>query len=358
MLVLLMAFAVKALAADYEVFIDNFSINPGQRQTVSVMMNNAGPVSSLQFEVEMPEGLSIVGSPTLNPDRISSNAHTISKTTVNGKSRFVILERTGVDPANSAILGNEGALFSFQVSAASTFKSGTIRISEVYGSNNTDPLLENKEIVMPSTETEVLAHVGSFSLNPEAVVLKEGETGTIDFVLTNDVSLNGLQADILIPEGLELVANEQGGLFNYSDRLSLNVEIGSNPIAGGYRIMLASLSGDAFAGTDGTLFSFSVKANEVAENLTVTVENVRVSTTAISASYALSGFAVTTVTVESAEEPEVEGDLTGDGEVSVADIQAVINAWKDVSADTKFDVNGDGEINVADIQYLINLMKK
>ena len=53
-----------------------------------------------------------------------------------------------------------------------------------------------------------------------------------------------------------------------------------------------------------------------------------------------------------------KGDVNGDGEVSVADVNRLIEMVLSASgsADAKADVNGDGEVNVADINEVINII--
>jgi hypothetical protein len=53
-------------------------------------------------------------------------------------------------------------------------------------------------------------------------------------------------------------------------------------------------------------------------------------------------------------------DLNGDGKVSTADIQVIINEMKKPasSQNMSYDLNGDGKISTADIQVIINEMKK
>ena len=46
-------------------------------------------------------------------------------------------------------------------------------------------------------------------------------------------------------------------------------------------------------------------------------------------------------------------DVNGDGEVSVSDVNAVINAILRGLNDSKYDVNGDGEISVNDVNIII-----
>ncbi len=51
------------------------------------------------------------------------------------------------------------------------------------------------------------------------------------------------------------------------------------------------------------------------------------------------------------------GDVNGDGEVNIADINAVIDAiLNDVMMEDRYDVNGDGELNIADINAIIDII--
>ena len=51
------------------------------------------------------------------------------------------------------------------------------------------------------------------------------------------------------------------------------------------------------------------------------------------------------------------GDVNGDREVNIADVNAVINIILSGNDDnTAADVNGDGEINIADVNAIINII--
>ena len=50
------------------------------------------------------------------------------------------------------------------------------------------------------------------------------------------------------------------------------------------------------------------------------------------------------------------GDVNGDGEVNIADVNAVIDMILSGSATMAGDVNGDGEVNIADVNALIGLI--
>jgi hypothetical protein len=63
-----------------------------------------------------------------------------------------------------------------------------------------------------------------------------------------------------------------------------------------------------------------------------------------------------TWTIEQGEEPGVEGDLDGDGKVSIADAVSVLNFMAAGEYDVKADLNGDGQVNIADYVSILNIM--
>ena len=50
------------------------------------------------------------------------------------------------------------------------------------------------------------------------------------------------------------------------------------------------------------------------------------------------------------------GDVNGDGEVNIADVNAVIDVILNGENDQAGDVNGDGEVNIADVNFIINII--
>ena len=52
----------------------------------------------------------------------------------------------------------------------------------------------------------------------------------------------------------------------------------------------------------------------------------------------------------------IPGDVNADGDVNIADVNAVIDCILGSAADLKCDVNSDGDINIADVNYLIDLI--
>ena len=56
----------------------------------------------------------------------------------------------------------------------------------------------------------------------------------------------------------------------------------------------------------------------------------------------------------------IKGDVNGDGEVNVADVNAVMDiilaGYADDNTTARADVNGDGEVNIADVNAVIDLI--
>ena len=60
--------------------------------------------------------------------------------------------------------------------------------------------------------------------------------------------------------------------------------------------------------------------------------------------------------VSGGEDPGVPGDVNGDGEVSIADVNAVIDMILNGNPSMNGDVNGDGEVGIADVNAVIDLI--
>jgi hypothetical protein len=56
------------------------------------------------------------------------------------------------------------------------------------------------------------------------------------------------------------------------------------------------------------------------------------------------------------EEHGRKGDVNGDNEINIADINALIDLILTGGSNDRADVNGDGEINIADINAVIDLI--
>ena len=188
----------------------------------------------------------------------------------------------------------------------------------------------------------------------EDFTISPGETRTISILLDNEVEYTAFQSDIYLPEGLSVEKDGDYCVIDLSDRKArshiLNTAIQQD---GAIRLLCYSGSVSPFKGTSGALVYMNVKAsNDFAGPKTILIKNTRFGTT--------SGeeiqFPNETCNVTSSN-PSIRGDVNGDGEVNIADINVIINIilGYDVDEETfdRADVNGDGEVNIADINAVI-----
>ena len=107
-----------------------------------------------------------------------------------------------------------------------------------------------------------------------------------------------------------------------------------------------------FTKTDGTTLTCPVEDLR----LTYDCSNVYISHAEGETEIALSALVSMCFTNENPQEPIVQGDVNSDGEVNIADINAVIAAILSGhdSYEGSADVNGDGEVNIADVNSIID----
>ena len=55
-------------------------------------------------------------------------------------------------------------------------------------------------------------------------------------------------------------------------------------------------------------------------------------------------------------EKPIHGDLNGDGEVGIADVNAMIDAVLNKNSGEQYDFDGDGEVIISDVMALISFL--
>lgn len=241
--------ATVAAMAENKVYIEPFSIVPGEMATVNVMMDNDDDISSLQLDLNLPAGLTYVGNEERNTERITRTSHTLNATDYPAVTKRFTIFAKGVTAEKTAIAGKSGVLFSFDVMAEKWFNGGEVVLSNVVGSDAT--VVPAVEKPMSNRSLDVKADAGTFSLAPEAVSLTFAKMDTVDVYLANTIALTGLEARLNLPEGVEVEKALMG------DRLSDNAAVSYEARSG--KILIESLTNDEFAETDAPLFSIVLK---------------------------------------------------------------------------------------------------
>lgn len=263
--VCLLSFATASAFADgnsdnNKVYVEPFSIVPGENAIVNVAMKNDSVMSSLQFDIELPEGLELIGDEERNNDRITRTSHSLNITDYNSTgysaTRVTILAK-GSKPEKKAILGKEGVLFTFNVKADEKFNGGKIQLSHVIGSDATK-MIDGKNVPaierrMNNSEANVTADAGTVSYGPEALNITFTKNDTLSFYLDNKIENPvAVEANINLPEGVVVDDVLMG------DRISDNTSVNYNAVGDNVtKIMVESIQNDPFD-ADKTLPVFQV----------------------------------------------------------------------------------------------------
>ena len=338
---------IAAFAQGNKLYIEDFDIAPGETKTLDIILENEDPVSSLQFEITFPTGLSYVEN-TL--ERVTSRITRTSHSIVAAKQgenvyRMGILS-TSSEMANSAVKLKEGALLRIKVKADIDYKGSSIQITDIIGSNGTvsDPV----RLDMDACEVNANVHVGDLKNEQTDVVVRPLEFATVDFALDNIIDIVGLQAVVTLPEGINLAEDKYGEYITYSNRLSGNVVASISLLPGEtnkYQLLISSLTSDKFEGSEGTLFGLNIMANKSFKSGDIKVSDIKVSSV-YGVSYDLSN--ELSVSVASVDDP------SGDGAWNINDVYQILDIYMSGVEDMNSDVNGDGVIDINDIYAAIS----
>ena len=334
-------------------YIEDFDLAPGETKTLDIILENEDPVSSLQFDIYFPDGLTYVeGSLERNTSRLTRTSHSIlavKQGDGKGYYRMGILS-TSSEMTNSSVKGNNGTLLRIKVTADNDYKGSFIYMDGIIGSNGTVPTPVRLD--MPSLKVKANVHVGDLSNNLSKVQIRPLTLETIDFSLDNIIDIVALQAVVTLPEGINLAEDADGEYITYSDRLSGNVVASINLIPGEtnkYQLIISSLTSDKFIGSEGTLFGLNIMANKSFKSGDIVVSDVIVSS-APGVAYELGN--ELSVSVTSVDDP------TGDGVWNINDIYSVVNIYNSGDFNSDCDLNNDGIVNINDIYIAIGNYNK
>ena len=338
---------IAAFAQGNKLYIEDFDIAPGETKILDIILENEDPVSSLQFDITFPTGLSYVEE---SLERVTSRITRTSHSIVAAKQgenvyRMGILS-TSSEMANSAVKLKEGALLRIKVKAAIDYKGSSIKITQIIGSNGTvsDPV----RLDMDDCVVNANVHVGDLKNEQTDVVVRPLEFATVDFALDNIIDIVGLQAVVTLPEGINLAEDKYGEYITYSNRLSGNVVASISLLPGEtnkYQLLISSLTSDKFEGSEGTLFGLNIMANNSFKSGDIKVSDIKVSSV-YGVSYDLSN--ELSVSVASVDDP------SGDGAWNINDVYQILDIYMSGVEDMNSDVNGDGVIDINDIYAAIS----
>lgn len=253
-----------------ETFSMNISLNSaaipmGSDATVSVSMENTSAVYGAVFSVIVPEGIEIVpGSAKLSAERNPKRGgYTVQfAKQEDGSYKFVITPTS----LEKSIIGNEGELLTFDIKASQLMEDASILINNII-LTCVDENEKNKDVEATGGKfnisvVDVLP--GNVTVSaPASFNIEAGQTSKVDVAFENDFDVRAFEAVITIPEGFQIVKDDEGELFSYTDRIPASMAINSSKKAENvYKVVISASDASVIAAGEGTLFSFTVKAPE------------------------------------------------------------------------------------------------
>ena len=198
-----LALGSAATYADNTLRIADFVINAGEQKTLEIELNNDdNALSSLQFDIALPKGLTYVdGSVVKATDRITRTSHTVKVVAQkDGDYRFGIFSNEAQDKAQVAIAGKAGAILSITVKAAEDCEGGKITFNEITGSDATVAGKVEK-VAVKGVDGKASVSAGELAVTSTKNLFLAGKKVVVDFNVKNDVKLSGMSAIVTLPEG-------------------------------------------------------------------------------------------------------------------------------------------------------------
>ena len=180
-----------------------------------------------------------------------------------------------------------------------------------------------------------------------------GETKTVALILDNDTTYSAFQTDIYLSYGLEIGQEDGEYIIDLnSDRAARSHVVSTfKQEDGAIRVFVTSQNLATFNGNSGDIAYVQIKAsNSFPGSGTISLKN------SIAAESDATRHILANTLANVGEQNTLKGDVNGDGEVNIADINAVISLILSGSSTLNGDVNEDSEINIADINAILDII--
>lgn len=201
-----------AAGAANRVYVEPFNIVDETPVDVPVLMDNDVDIMSVQFRIDLPAELELVGQPE-RTDRLSNGQEVMFQGV-----GVVILSMEG-----KPFAGNSGAIMTLKVKA----KDGMLENKVVsFGLSKIEMGDTNNKKVQNSTKESVDVTLGEqpeyvFSASQPEAVVSAGTTFPVEVCLSNNFALGGMQFRLRMPEGFDVVNTD----IKLSNRLSLGTRL-------------------------------------------------------------------------------------------------------------------------------------
>lgn len=194
------------------VYVEPFNIVDETPVAVPVLMDNDVDINSVQFRIDLPAELELVGQPE-RTDRLSNGQEVMFQGV-----GVVILSMEG-----KPFAGNSGAILTLKVKV----KDGMLENKVVsFGLSKIEMGDTNQKKVNTSVRESIDVTLGEqpeyvFSASQPEAVVSAGTTFPVEVCMNNNFALGGMQFRLRMPEGFDVVNTD----IKLSNRLSLGTRL-------------------------------------------------------------------------------------------------------------------------------------
>lgn len=177
--------AVLCAAATDRFYIEDFTIAPGETQTVSIMLDNERTYTAFQTDIYMPAGLTIEmedGDYIFDLTDRKARDHMIASQPQPYGAIRVISYSNGINPFK----GNSGALVTFNITASTDLTGPTtiaLRNTLFTTTAGVEIQLDNEDCIVTVATTNLIGDV-----NGDEKITISDVTALIDYLLSGDAS--------------------------------------------------------------------------------------------------------------------------------------------------------------------------
>ncbi len=241
-----------AADAANRLYIDDFTIESYDARRVNVMFDFDDDIAALNFDVVLPEGLTMVGEPVKNPD-VFAQGQTLQFNPANNRVLVLSMQKR-------TFIGKSGVLCSFNVQAQPGMLESNRNV-EMKLSRIALATPEASEINVPDAVAQITLQAADVAATSSLTdfVINPGGSREIGVGMVNSVTAVGAQLEIRLPQGFS-VKNEA---FNLTSRGGNGALVAVYPLNGanGYRLVISDFSGAAaINGNSGDFVKFEVEA--------------------------------------------------------------------------------------------------
>ncbi|MDE7461723.1 MAG: dockerin type I repeat-containing protein [Muribaculaceae bacterium] len=333
--------------------IDPITTEAGAQITMLVNMTNKDDLAGAQFDIFLPEGISIATDMRDRPQitlgsRINSMQHSIgSRLAPNGAMRVLITPRT------------VGQIYNFPGTVGDIAKI-VLNVDPALVNGEYDVELKNIMFATPDGITTVYANncKGHISVKNDKVTVEDvegmpGKTSEIELNLINKSDIVGYQYDLILPEGVKIALNQVGKpAISHGDRTTTAVhgitckEIAPNTL----RVLSYPSERQTISGHEGVISKITLEIDKDMEKgvYPVHLKNIFLANTDLNSISVEDQQVMLTV-----KQFVRNGDVNVDGIINVSDVIGV-NVISTGATDHHLnadvaDLNSDGNVNVQDV---------